>query len=217
MSKHDTVMVCNIGRSSLVGVAPPKTSADDVVDVAERIIDADGLAALSVRRVANELGASRQVVYTHFDGMHDVLEALHLRSGRQLAESVERLGEAVGSEARLLAGAHAYVGQARRRPAMFELTFGRPVPGYTPSESTTAALRSVFRVHIVGLIDEWHVANRVVVDQQTTVERARVFWSSIHGLVTLERAGHAEADETDGLVAAMVHSLLAGWQAESGV
>lgn len=196
-----------------MAVPQSKTSADDVVDVAERIVDIDGLAALSVRRLAQELGSSRQVVYTHFDGMHGVLEALHLRSGRQLAETVERLSEPIGSPARLLAGAHAYVGHARRRPAMFELTFGRPVPGYAPSDTTTAALRSVFRVHIVGLIDEWHVANRVAVDPRTTVDRARVFWSAVHGLVTLERAGHAESSETDGLVETMVEGLLAGWLA----
>ncbi len=194
-------------------VAPSKISADDVVDVAERLVDADGLGALSVRRLAGELGVSRQIVYTHFSGMHDVLNALHVRSGQQLTTSVEGLSEPSGTDERLVAAAHGYVASARERPAMFELAFGQPVPGYIPSAATTAALRAVFQEHIVGLIDEWSQANGTSLRRAAIVERTRLFWSAIHGLVTLERAGHATLDETDALIDQMIVSLMSGWRA----
>ncbi len=186
--------------------------ADDVVDCAEQLLDDEGLDALSVRRLATELGVSRQVVYTHFAGMHDLLEQLHLRSGRHLADAVHRLQAPAGSDDRLLSAAQAYVSNARRRPAMFELTFGRPVPGYIPSAETTAALRSVFRVQIVGLIEEWFAANEIDTDKRAMLDRARVYWSAVHGLITLERAGHASKPETDHLVEKLVSDLVAGWR-----
>ncbi|MEM9134128.1 MAG: TetR/AcrR family transcriptional regulator [Actinomycetota bacterium] len=191
----------------------PRKTADEVIAAAERVLGDDGIDALSVRRLADELGVSRQIVYTHFSGMHEVLEAVHRRAGVQLADAVATLEPPTGSDARIVAGAHAYVDHARRRPSVFALLFGRPVPGYVPSAETAGALRSVFRVHIVGLVDEWSVANGHDLDRHEAVERARVFWSAIHGLVTLEQAGHAEQGETDAMVDSLVGTMLAGWRA----
>ncbi len=193
---------------------PSGVRADDVVDAAERLIGERGLHRLSVRALADELGVSRQVVYTHFGGMQGVFEALHLRSGRYLADGVRRLEEASGSDARLLAAGHAYVREARDRPGLFELTFGHPIAGYEPSRETTAELRRVFHDHIVTLVRDWLDANGLA-DRHDAIEGARVFWSAVHGLVTLERAGHARLEETDTLVDRTVTALLAGWRAAS--
>lgn len=193
-------------------MARSRISADDVVDRAEGIIDDEGVGALSVRRLASELGVSRQIVYTHFAGMHDLLEQLHLRSGRYLTESVLGLEAPVGSDDRLVSAAHAYLSYSRRRPAMFELAFGQPVPGFTPSAETTAALRKVFRVRIVGMIEGWCDVNGIEIAPRAMLDRARAYWSAIHGLVTLERAGHATPSETDHLVEELVSNLVAGWR-----
>ena len=69
-------------RAVVIALRTGLTTADDVVDRAEQLVDREGVGALSVRRLASELAVSRQIVYTHFTGMHDVLEQLHLRSGR---------------------------------------------------------------------------------------------------------------------------------------
>ena len=196
----------------MLRMALTRITADDVVDRAEQLIDHEGVEALSVRRLASELGVSRQIVYTHFTGMRDVLEQLHLRSGRYLTDSVLGLEAPIGSDERLVSAAHAYVSYSRLRPAMFELTFGQPVPGFVPSDETTAALRKVFRVRIVGLIEEWCDANVIEIEPKAMLDRARVYWSAVHGLVTLERAGHATPSETDDLVEALVSSLVAGWR-----
>ena len=194
-------------------MAPPRRlTADNVIDCAEALIQADGLAALSARRVAAALGVSRQVVYTHFDGMHGILEELHLRSGCYLAETVQHLADMEDADRRLEAAAHAYVAYSRTRPALFGLTFGAPVPDYSPSPETTAALQDVFRVEIAGLVGGWHADNGVEIDARLLLDRTRVYWSSIHGLVTLERAGHAAHAETDRLVDELTRTLLTGWR-----
>ncbi len=192
----------------------PRLTATDVVDAAERLLDVKGVDALSARRLASELGASRQVVYTHFGGMNDLLDAVHLRAGEQLTETARTVGEEHGSDARVVAAAHAYLEYARRRPAAFALLFDRPVPGYVPSEETTRALRRAFRVHIVGLVEEWSHANAIPLDEVLAAERARLFWSAIHGLITLERAGHAEIAETNILAGSLIATLLAGWRSD---
>ncbi len=119
----------------------------------------------------------------------------------------------LGSDQRLAVAAHVYVDFARRRPAMFELAFGRPVPGYRASDETTAALRLVFRTHIVGLIEEWSESNDPGATARESIDRARIWWSAIHGLVTLEQAGHGAPSETDDLINGLVSSLTSGWRA----
>ena len=169
--------------------------------------------ALSVRRLADELGVSRQVVYTHFHGMNGVLDALHVRSGHRLVEDVQRLTGDAGTDERVVEAAHAYVRAARDRPGLFELTFARPIPTYRASADTTTELRRVFSEHIVGLVREWLGAHDL--HEVDPVQAARIFWSGVHGLVTLERAGHARPDETDSLVDDTVRTLLAGWRSTS--
>ncbi|MDH5521536.1 MAG: WHG domain-containing protein, partial [Acidimicrobiia bacterium] len=51
-----------------------------------------------------------------------------------------------------------------------------------------------------------------ICDPAAMLDRARVYWSAVHGLVTLERAGHATPPETDNLVEDLVSSLVAGWR-----
>ena len=188
-------------------------TSDDVLDVAERLVNEQGLHGVSVRRIAEELGVSRQVVYTHFDGMNGVFDRLHLRTGRYLAQEVQALVEPAGSDRRMVEAGLAYCHAARRRPGLFELTFGHPIAGYEPSVEVVEDLRRVFHEHIVTLVQQWCGAHDLEAGSREIVADARIFWSAIHGLVTLERAGHARPDETNQLVEGTVIALLAGWRA----
>jgi AcrR family transcriptional regulator len=54
----------------------PLLSRDRIVDAALRIIDAEGLQALSTRRLAAELGVSGPSLYNHFDTMDELTDAV---------------------------------------------------------------------------------------------------------------------------------------------
>lgn len=187
-----------------------RVTADAVLAAAERVVEEEGFAALSVRRIGTELGVSRQVVYTHFGGMDGLLEALHVRTAGDLGSRVAALEEEPGTVAHVLAAGRVYVDEARRRPRLFELAFGRPVPGYEPDEVALAAARSSFGP-IIAAARAWLAASGVTADQAEEVELARVFWATAHGHVTIELAGHAEPATTDRLVDRALRALLAGW------
>lgn len=185
---------------------------DDVIDAAERVIDKESIDALSARRLASELDVSRQVVYTHFSGMNDVLDAAHRRAATRLVDEVQALDQPAGTDARLIAAAHAYVQHARERPGGFSLMFGQPVPGYRPSPATVNELRAVFGEHIVGLVREWADAQSFDLSAGEVMLQTRLYWSAIHGLVTLEFARHATPAETDTMVNELIETLLSGWR-----
>ncbi|MFJ3673084.1 TetR/AcrR family transcriptional regulator [Streptomyces sp. NPDC090106] len=54
----------------------PLLSTDRIVDTARALVDAEGLAAVSTRRLAAELGVSGPSLYNHFRTKDDILEAV---------------------------------------------------------------------------------------------------------------------------------------------
>src|SRR5262245_5003204 len=63
-----------------------RSTARALLDAAERIVDADGVDALSVRRVAREVGTTTRAVYSVFGSKEALLAAL----GRRAFEILER-------------------------------------------------------------------------------------------------------------------------------
>ena len=55
---------------------PPKTSHDDVLAAALRIADSEGLAALSMRRLADELGLATMTLYNYVPTKEDILDRM---------------------------------------------------------------------------------------------------------------------------------------------
>src|SRR2546430_7095161 len=54
----------------------PTLTRQAVVDAAIRMADAEGLAAVSIRRVATELGARTMSLYSHVDSKDDLLDLM---------------------------------------------------------------------------------------------------------------------------------------------
>jgi AcrR family transcriptional regulator len=54
----------------------PLLSRDRIVEVATEIIDAEGLDALSTRRLAQELGVKAPSLYNHFATKEDIVDAV---------------------------------------------------------------------------------------------------------------------------------------------
>src|SRR5262245_56995776 len=54
----------------------PLLSTDRIVDAARELVDAEGLAAVSTRRLAAELGVSGPSLYNHFRTKDQILEAV---------------------------------------------------------------------------------------------------------------------------------------------
>lgn len=199
----------------------------DVVDAALGIVDAGGFEALSVRRVADALGVSRQVVYTHHGSMTGLLDALHRHASSLLAHDVGSAPGERGTVEHLQACTAVYLSGARERPALYQLLFGPAVAGFTPSALAQQESIASFG-HIVAAVDAYlHPAADRKSDQEgdratdpadpadpaswpsDAIDLAQLLWSGVHGLIDLERAGHATRERTDALSVELVRRLVA--------
>ena len=59
----------------------PLLSRERIVEVAVTVIDAEGLDALSTRRLARELGVQAPSLYNHFSTKEDILDAVGDENG----------------------------------------------------------------------------------------------------------------------------------------
>lgn len=163
---------------------------DAVIDAALALIDADGRAALSARRVAAAVGCEAMSLYHHFANMAAVEDAVADR----LLAAVPRPQAAHGWSA-VAAFASAYLDLAERHPAAFPLLATRPWRG-AAAEALAAALERAFAM--------------LTPDPRLAVRRTRVIRAYLDGAgLTLARlAGTPEVQRVE--VAALRADLDAG-------
>ena len=72
---------------------PREHSRDDFLDAAIRIVDAEGLEALTLRRLGPEVGVSYTAVYTYFKTREDLIAALVDRISEEIIAGVALSGD----------------------------------------------------------------------------------------------------------------------------
>jgi TetR/AcrR family transcriptional regulator, tetracycline repressor protein len=105
--------------------APPALSRERVCKEALALVDQEGLAALSMRRLGARLGVEAMSLYRHVRGKDDLLDALHAA----VLGNLQPAGEVRSGDWRGLLGgmAHALRAALLRHPNVVSLFATRPV------------------------------------------------------------------------------------------
>ncbi|MBB5851159.1 TetR/AcrR family transcriptional regulator [Amycolatopsis umgeniensis] len=165
-------------------------------------IAAAGVPALSLNAIAKQVGMSGPALYRYFASRDDLITALIRDAYRSLADTVRA---AFDSGADLAGLAVTIRDWARSDPQRYFLIYGTPVPGYHAPEDTTAISAEVMAVlleacraitvekpetpfdkHLEGHRD-WAGDDPAT---SATLHRALAFWTRLHGVLSLELAGH---------------------------
>jgi AcrR family transcriptional regulator len=177
-----------------------------------KLIETEGLPAVSLRRVAREAGVSPGAPYHHFKDRAAVLAALAAQGFRMLADDLIAATTASAEDPikTLSALIRAYVAFAQRQPAYFRLMF-RPELSESrldpEAKSAELAAEACFESTITGLV-------QADIIPPTQAEPFSVLiWSIGHGLASLWLDGHLrdDYDDPDALTAqitALVESAL---------
>lgn len=191
--------------------APPPDH-DAVLAVAEELLGTDGPGGLSVRRIADRLGVSRQIVYSRFVDKPGLVRALHARGFDRLVAGFATVEERPVTPDLLVLMALAYRDVALRQPAVYELMFGAPVVGFVPDARARAVAAAAF-APVVRAAGEWLAQERPGSTAVETLTLARSLWSATHGVVALELAGLL-GPEAPALVTGLVGAVVAAAREE---
>ena len=153
-----------------------------VLEEAGKILEAEGLGALSLREVARRAGVSHNAPYRHFPDRDRLLAAL-------VAEGFQMFADELAKRPRREMG-EAYVEFALAHPQRFRLMFGGTVKLENRDRRAYEALLQSFS----DLGDDAQYA-------------AAAAWSLVHGLAQLLLDGHFEGRERTQFVRDVLRSV----------
>ena len=176
------------------------TVRDRLIEAAAALLDTEGPAALTTRRLAKELGVSTMAVYTYFGGMPELVKAVVQDAFDRFATYLGEVRPTDDPGADLAAIALAYRRFAQQNPHRYAVMFGG-LPGTlavdhreidTSSSTFGVLVDATRRVIDAGFFrpgDPTHVATQL--------------WTMVHGFVHLELSGLLPGDPDE-----VWHSLL---------
>jgi AcrR family transcriptional regulator len=147
----------------------PGGRREEILEAARGLLEEQGAAALTMRRLGERLGIKAPSLYKHVAGKQELEAAL-------IALGLEEVGSVLAAAARgatepLAALGAAYRSFALARPHLYRLMTERPLPRERLPE---------------GLEDR---AAAPLLEAAGSRDRARAIWAFAHGLVHLELAG----------------------------
>ncbi len=178
-----------------------------IVEVAARLFAERGYAGVTFRSLAEGLGCSPMTPYRYFKAKEDILAAVRRSAYDRFARTQVAAAASADPQERLLELGRAYIRFGVEETDAYRLMFSLAQPNPSRySDLREAELRAwrPLRAAIGAAID----AGLLVGDPDVL---AAVFWSSVHGLVSLHVAGKlVHGADVDRLVEPMLHTLFEG-------
>lgn len=162
---------------------------DDVVAAAAAIADRDGLEAMSLRAIADDLGIKTPSLYNHVDGLAGMRRELALYGARHLSEVVSG-ARGDGDPAEVVRrSARAYRRFALKHQGLYQAMFPAPKPGQDDElyEAMAAPVSELAATLVSAGVDETE-----------TVHMIRALRATVHGFIDLEmKDGFGMPEEVD--------------------
>lgn len=161
-----------------------------ILDAARAVAEGEGWAAVTSRRLAGAIGYTQPVLYQHFPGgKTEIMRTVALAGFAELAAATRgALRGNTGARA-VAAVAEVYLDFATAHPALYEAMFQLPIDARFAQDDAQAELRAGFSALAGALGDA---------GDGTATE---VFWSALHGMSLLERAGRMRPEHRPNRIA----------------
>jgi AcrR family transcriptional regulator len=160
-----------------------------IVEAARDVYLVHQMHGFSMRKVAAEVGVSATAIYRHFEDKDALLGAVVNEGFRHLESALVHALEGKGPAERLSATARAYMRFGLDHPEYYRLNFMSSAQDHgltNVAEATPDKLRPSF-LFLLERVRE-AVAGKVI-HERDPLELAATFWSSWHGLVSLQLLG----------------------------
>ena len=183
-------------------------TATALLDVAERTIQTDGVAALSLRGVAHDAGTTTRAIYSLFGSKERLLAALGSRAFKLLREGLQALESTDDPGEDLVQAALMFRRFALEHPALFSIGIQRTDPSVWPAFQSAAQHAFAALVERTAPLED---AN--LLGGRSAREAATQFHALCEGLAALELRGALTTSDPERLWDSSFHALIAGFAA----
>lgn len=180
---------------------------EEALDAAVAIMEEAGVGGLSMSEIARRLGMRQPSLYKYFPSLHAVYDALFARGVECTGAAIQAaVGEGPRGVVTIRAAGRALVRWAVENPALAQLLYWRPVPGFAPTVATFAPsvrlmgqLRAAFAAAVQA--GELH-------PKAATEEAPRLFTIVLSGLISQQMANEPGADFDTGMFTSLTEAAL---------
>lgn len=150
-----------------------------VTTAAAAIVDSEGTSALTLARLAGNLGVATPSLYKHVGGLNDLLARVATLATNQLADALTTASVGRSGRTALVEIANAYRRFALDHPGLYPLAQEAPAPGQQLQQAAAARAVTIMNAALVG----YGIAEEIEIDA------VRMVRAGLHGFVDLERRG----------------------------
>jgi AcrR family transcriptional regulator len=153
----------------------PRAGLDSeaVVTAAAKLADADGLQALTLARLADQLGVRAPSLYVHVQGLEDLRRRLAIRGASELAAALQSAAAGRARGQALAAVANAYRAYALAHPGTYAAL------QRAPDVDDAQAARQLVDV-VLAVLRGYGISG------DHAIHAARIVRAALHGFVALE-------------------------------
>lgn len=154
---------------------------DSILNAAREIVLSEGWQAVSIRKIADAIGYSLPVVYTHFESKDAILEEFVKVGFSLLNEAIEvAKGKSTKAEQQLTDMAIAYFEFAFAKREYYQMMFGLGMPSCERAKQISEI--GDFGTLVITTIQNIHPPLN---DEETIRLKFHTFWSILHGLTAI--------------------------------
>ena len=216
-------------RESVSTETPEKSSprerrrlanVERITQAAKEIVLAEGIDAISIKRVADDALYTPGALYRYFDSKDELISVVAVDLLGSLRERFSKVAAAAGEDSLLSAAAQvlSYCQYAREEPHGFALLSGLvsgPTALIESNEVARPALDAMFAtLEPLGLAFA-HATASGHLSPGDPAERSVVFFAAVQGLMMLRKLERIDTGmvRTDDFIGVAMRTLLLGWSA----
>lgn len=158
---------------------------------ARRFAESEGLAGIAARRIARDIGYTAGTINHVFGSLDGLIMRLRADTLDELYAHCAEVPLGPDPAENLRALASAYTGYVLAHPRLWNVIFEHRVPGEAIPDWYP---EKVFR--LMALVEQAIAPLFGAGEDKLRLHEARVLWSSLHGIVSLEMTGKIGARET---------------------
>jgi AcrR family transcriptional regulator len=196
-----------------------------------------GVASLSLRAIAREMGMTAPGLYRYYTSRDDLVTALIIAAFNSFSDALEEARDKQGRDdhaGRFRAICRAYFNWAVADPQKYSLIFGTPIPGYVFHQEAGPAAQRAFLI-LQGVIGEAHAAGKITGELAAlrlpaglrsqyealgkmgmpyspgVTHLALSIWGSIHGITSLYLYGYLAgflADQVEAFLGLEIEKMV---------
>jgi AcrR family transcriptional regulator len=176
-----------------------------IIETALSLLESEGMAALTMRRVATDMEYTAPIVYQHFTSKDALVVELVAHGYRLLAAAQQEVMEEADADGRLLRAASTYMRFARDHPDLYDAMNGATMDPERRREIIEPTLAL-----LEALLADW--ATRYDVDLGDPSDACDVVWGTLYGMASLGRLDVVGNERAQRLATEALSAVLHGWR-----